>query len=120
MTSTQWVVFGILATLLVLCLFPLGWLLYHIQHNMSILDDAIGLNKELRVISYTIMFGVALLLLDIGWQIILSTSPERRASVQSAMTMYSSIFIFSALRVLFVIMNWRHTRWVVDKFGHFA
>ena len=90
------------------------FILFYILRHISILDDAIGLGKEVKVIAYmlTIIFMMAFLVLVLY--------PQLTALIGDHLAYYQPIIsrVWLLLyRILFVPINYMQTRWVVRRFG---
>lgn len=110
--TTLWALFGAFCLIQLLLVFLMGFMICFILRRVSVVDDVIGLRKEIKIIGYWyILLAVACLFLFVIWRIIsiLDNSIDEWTEV--------CVLIFYLLcRIFTVIAHWRSTKWVVVHF----
>ena len=97
-----------------LCYFMPLPILYFILRNISILDDGIGLKKEMKVITYLLAVINIITLIRGMYPVIFSI--DRNLLIYLGIT--DSLYLFID-RLLFIPLIYMQTRWVVRRFGGF-
>ena len=90
-------------------------ILYFILRNISVLDDGIGLRKEVKVIAHTITILDAILLVVIGMYPVIWFMNHDLLTYWGVTDQLNRFLD----RLLVIPVNYMQTRWVVRRFGFF-